>query len=89
MKALRILIMAIAIMMTSGAMAQTVYSSSGSNCGSIRSDGSVYSKSGSSIGKINSERNHLINVIGSKIGNKIMVARGIATTDDIQFSICF
>lgn len=67
MKALRILIMAIAIMMTSGAMAQTVYSSSGSNCGSIRSDGSVYSKSGSSVGKINSDGT-VRNGSGSSIG---------------------
>jgi hypothetical protein len=36
-------------------MAQTVYNSSGSSCGSISSDGTVYSKGGSSIGRIYSD----------------------------------
>ena len=35
MKALRVLLMAIAIMMASGAMAQMAYNSSGSSCGKI------------------------------------------------------
>ena len=59
--------MALAIMMASGAMAQTVYNSSGSSCGVINSDGTVYSKSGSSIGRIYSDGT-VNDRGGSKIG---------------------
>ena len=55
MKALRIIILAIVTMMASGAMAQTVYNSSGSSCGKIESDGTIRNSSGSSIGKVESD----------------------------------
>ena len=51
MKILRVLILAAGLMMASGAMAQTVYNSSGSSIGKVESDGTVRNSSGSSIGK--------------------------------------
>ena len=51
MKVFRILFLALALMMVSGATAQTVYSSNGSSCGQIESNGTVRNGSGSSIGK--------------------------------------
>ena len=51
MKALRILILALATMIASAASAQAVYNSSGSRCGTIESNGTVRNSSGSSIGR--------------------------------------
>ena len=41
MKILRVLILAAGLVMASGAMAQTVYNSSGSSCGKIESNGTI------------------------------------------------
>ena len=67
MKALRILFLALAIMLVSGATAQTVYNSNGSSCGQIESNGTVRNSSGSSIGKIDSDGT-VRNGSGSSIG---------------------
>ena len=55
MKALRIIILALVTMFASGAMAQTVYNSSGSSCGKIESDGTIRNSSGSSVGRFDSD----------------------------------
>ena len=55
MKALRIIILALVTMFASGAMAQTVYNSSGSSCGKIESDGTIRNSSGSSVGRFESD----------------------------------
>jgi hypothetical protein len=67
MKALRIIILAIVTMMASGAMAQTVYNSSGSSCGKIESDGTIRNSSGSSVGRFDSDGT-IRNSSGSSIG---------------------
>ena len=59
--------MAIAIIMASGAMAQTVYNSSGSSCGKIESNGTIRNSSGSSIGRFDSDGT-IRNSSGSSIG---------------------
>jgi hypothetical protein len=67
MKVFRVLFMAAALMMASGASAQTVYNANGSSCGKIESNGTVRNGSGSSIGKI--ESNGVVrNGSGSQIG---------------------
>ena len=67
MKALRIILLAIVTMFVSGAMAQTVYNSSGSSCGKIESDGTIRNSSGSSVGKFDSDGT-IRNSSGSSIG---------------------
>jgi len=67
MKVFRVLFMAVALMMASGATAQTVYNSNGSSCGKIESNGTVRNGSGSSIGKIDSDGT-VRNSSGSSIG---------------------
>ena len=67
MKTLRVLIMAFALMMASGAMAQTVYNSSGSSCGKIESNGTIRNSSGSSVGRFDSDGT-IRNGSGSSIG---------------------
>ena len=59
--------MALALMMTSGLQAQTVYNSNGSSCGKIESNGTVRNSSGSSIGKVESDGT-VRNGSGSSIG---------------------
>ena len=58
MKALRLLFLAMVIMMASGAMAQTVYNSSGSSCGKIENNGIIRNSSGSSVGRFDSDGKH-------------------------------
>ena len=67
MKALRVLILARALMMASGAMAQAVYNSSGSRCGTIENGGTIRNSSGSSVGKFDSDGT-IRNSSGSSIG---------------------
>ena len=67
MKALRVFLMAIALMMASGVMAQTVRNSSGSSCGQIESNGTIRNSSGSSVGKFDSDGT-IRNSSGSSIG---------------------
>ena len=67
MKVFRVLFLAAAMMMASGAMAQTVYNSKGSSCGKIESNGTVRNSSGSSIGKVESDGT-VRNGSGSSIG---------------------
>ena len=59
--------MALVLMMASGAMAQTVYNSSGSSCGKIESDGTIRNSSGSSIGKLDNDGT-VRNSSGSSMG---------------------
>ena len=67
MKILRVLILAAGLAMASGAMAQTVYNSSGSSCGKIESDGTIRNSSGSSVGRFDSDGT-IRNSSGSSIG---------------------
>ena len=67
MKILRVLILAAGLVMASGAMAQTVYNSSGSSCGKIDRDGTIRNSSGSSIGRLDSDGT-VRNSSGSSIG---------------------
>ena len=67
MKTLRVLLLAIAMIMASGAMAQTVYNSSGSSCGKIESNGTIRNSSGSSVGRFDSDGT-IRNSSGSSIG---------------------
>ena len=67
MKILRILILAASLVMASGAMAQTVYNSSGSSCGKIESNGTIRNSSGSSVGRFDSDGT-IRNSSGSSIG---------------------
>ena len=67
MKILRALILAIGLLMASGAMAQTVYNSSGSSCGKIESNGTIRNSSGSSVGRFDSDGT-IRNSSGASIG---------------------
>lgn len=67
MKALRVFLLAIVLIMASGATAQTIRNSSGSSCGQIESNGTIRNSSGSSIGKIDSDGT-VRNGSGSSIG---------------------
>ena len=66
--------MAFALMMASGAMAQTVYNGSGSSCGKIESDGTIRNGSGSSVGKIDRDGT-VRNSSGSSIGKASGIPR--------------
>ena len=67
MKILRILILAAGLVMASGAMAQTIYNSSGSSIGKIDRDGTIRNSSGSSIGRLDSDGT-VRNSSGASIG---------------------
>ena len=67
MKALRVFLLAIVLIMASGATAQTIRNSSGSSCGQIESNGTIRNSSGSSIGKVESDGT-VRNGSGSSIG---------------------
>ena len=74
MKALRVLLLAAGLMMASGAMAQTVYNSSGSSCGKIESNGTIRNSSGSSVGRFDSDGT-IRNSSGSSIGKAAGIPR--------------
>ena len=67
MKAIRMIILALVLMMASAASAQAVYNSSGSRCGTIENNGTVRNSSGASVGKFDSDGT-IRNSSGSSIG---------------------
>ena len=67
MKALRVFLLAIVLIMASGATAQTIRNSSGSSCGQIESNGTIRNSSGSSVGRFDSDGT-IRNGSGSSIG---------------------
>ena len=67
MKAIRILLLALATVMFSAVSAQTVYNSSGSSCGKIEKNGTIRNSSGSSVGRFDSDGT-IRNSSGSSIG---------------------
>ena len=93
MKVLRVLLMALAIMLTTDLSAQTVYNSNGSSCGKIESNGTVRNRNGSQIGKIESNGT-VRNSSGSQIGKidsdgifVIAVDRALARSIETEQSV--
>ena len=74
MKAIRMIILALVLMMASAASAQAVYNSSGSRCGTIENNGTVRNSSGSSVGKFDSDGT-IRNSSGSSIGRAQYIPR--------------
>ena len=75
MKALRVLLLSVVLMMASGvAMAQTVRNGSGSSIGTIESNGTIRNSSGSSVGRFDSDGT-VRNSSGSSIGKASGIPR--------------